>query len=134
MTLWCGALQLMETTQSSQRLSYFKGMVLGIPLRFLLNGFGKAVFPLKLDFSSGKSALMDSLLNIDLIEVSKDEISKVFISWWHIWFAKNKVVFSEESLVPSRVVVSTIQFFKNWRHAQGLEDCLSITPRTNISM
>lgn len=67
-------------------------------------------------------------------KLSQDETYKLFISWWHIWFTRNIIVFFEESLVPCKVAVSTIQFHKHRRHVQGLKNCFSVSPRAKSSI
>ena len=57
---------------------------------------------------------------------SQDEICKVFISWWFIWYARNKVVFAQDSLVPFGVTTLILKFFENWRHTQGLDNCVAV--------
>lgn len=58
---------------------------------------------------------------------SQDEISKIFIIWWHLCFAHNKFFFQDEGFVPSKAAMSIIRFYEDWKHANSLEDCLSIS-------
>ena len=55
-------------------------------------------------------------------EFNHNDICKIFIIWWHIWFVRKKLVFMKKGLVPSKVVASVIRFLKDWDHANNVED------------
>lgn len=58
------------------------------------------------------------------------DICKIFVIWWHVWFAQNKVVFLEERKVPSKVATAVVGFFCDSYHANNIEDMLSVsTPK-----
>ncbi|XP_056697328.1 uncharacterized protein [Spinacia oleracea] len=49
--------------------------------------------------------------------VSTENLEKITIGWWFIWFIRNSVTFKQESFSSSQACILIRNFIKNWRNS-----------------